>query len=561
MEQSHIVSARKFRPQSFEEIVGQKHIVRTLCNALDKKRIAHAYLFSGTRGVGKTTTARILAKALNCSDGPTSTPCQKCDNCVEITKGSSLDVMEIDGASNTGVDNIRDLKENVMFTPAKSLYKIYIIDEVHQISKAAFNALLKTLEEPPDHVIFIFATTELNKVPDTILSRCQRFEYKSISLNDIITQLKMIAEKEGVAATPGAIDIIARRARGSMRDAQSMFDQAAAYGGGEVSDEDVKLILGLVDRSTLFGVMDAIKANDRGKLLEFMESIIFTGSDPRLFLEDMAGTIRNIMMASLRPSSLSGFEPEEKEKLIKWAGSFDYDELQRFFDVIIDTIERIKYSSQPELALEMGILRLTEKRGLRKIDDMISEVSQAQLSLERKGITRSQAEIVDRPQAQAGEPANSSAQTSPEAPEIDSNIEPAPAPIQQAVSGARTDDLLAVFKNLRSQFMGIFEHASVQLKNETVVIIVGDMHSRDELEDAENRQLLETAAENALGRKARVVVEYHDGEKKKSAKNGSEQAKQKERVIKKQVMETPIIQSAMDIFTGEVTGFKISKHL
>lgn len=542
--------------------MGQKHIVRALSNALDKKRIAHAYLFTGTRGVGKTTTARILAKALNCSGGPTSEPCQKCDNCMEITTGSSLDVMEIDGASNTGVDNIRDLKENVMFTPAKSRYKIYIIDEVHQISKAAFNALLKTLEEPPAHVIFIFATTELNKVPDTILSRCQCFEYKSISLNDIAAQLKMIARHQGVAASAGAIDIIAHRARGSMRDAQSMFDQSVAYGGGEVSDEDVKLILGLVDRSTLSGVMDAVKANDQVKLIELVESVTFSGSDPGLFLEDLAMTIRNIMMAGLRPESLSGFEQEEKEKLAEWSGCFGYDELQRFFDVIINTLERIKFSSQPSLILEMGILRLAEKRDLRKIDDIISEVNSAQLSLERKDFTESEAEVVQKPPhppERPGEPVTLEAETSPGAPEIDSNIEPAPAPIQQAASGIRPDDLLAVFKNARSQFMGIFEHASVQLKSGAVVIIVNDMHSRDQLEDAENRRLLETAAENALGRKTRVVVEYHD-EKKKSVENGGEQMRRKEQTIKKQVMETPIIQSAMDIFAGEVTGFKITKQ-
>lgn len=518
MEQSHIVSARKFRPQTFDEIVGQKHIVRTLSNALDKDRIAHAYLFTGTRGVGKTTTARILAKALNCADGPTSAPCQKCDNCTEITSGSSLDVMEIDGASNSGVDNIRDLRDNVMFTPAKSRYKIYIIDEVHQISKHAFNALLKTLEEPPAHVIFILATTELNKVPDTITSRCQCFEYKTISLKDIATQLKMIADREGVTATAGAIDIIARRARGSMRDAQSMFDQSVAYGAGEVSDEDVKLILGLVDRSTLFGVMDAVKANDRVKLLELIELITLSGSDPGLFLEDLAATVRNIMMASLRPESLSDFEQEEKDRFLEWSGSFSYDELQRFFDLIINTLERIKFSSQPSLALEMGILRLTEKRDLRKIDDMILAVNSAQVSLEREGYTEPATKIIESPPEASETPEKPEPPESPEiseSPEIDSNIEMAPAPIQQAASGIRPDDLLSVFKNLRSQFIGIFVHASVQIKNDVVVIIVNDMHSRDQLEDVENKQLLETAAANALGRKTRVVVEYYDEKKKK----------------------------------------------
>ncbi len=252
MSEQYTVTARKFRPRTFSQIVGQPHIVRTLTNAIVKKRIGHAYLFSGTRGVGKTTTARILAKALNCANGPTPEPCLECENCKEIEAGSSMDVIEIDGASNTGIDNIRELRENAQFTPSKSTYKIYIIDEVHQISKAAFNALLKTLEEPPPHVKFIFATTELVKVPETILSRCQSFEYRSISVKDISDQLKMIAEHENINITAGAIELLSRRAAGSMRDAQSLFDQAAAYGGGSVTEEDIKLILGMVDKGRFF---------------------------------------------------------------------------------------------------------------------------------------------------------------------------------------------------------------------------------------------------------------------------------------------------------------------
>ena len=510
------------------------------------KRAMHT--FSPARvGVGKTTTARILAKAFNCKKGVSSQPCLECENCIEITQGSSMDVMEIDGASNTGVDNIRELKENVMFSPTSSTYKIYIIDEVHQISKAAFNALLKTLEEPPAHVKFIFATTELNKVPDTILSRCQSFEYKQISLSDIIAQLNMIAEHEKIKAAPSAMEIIARRAGGSMRDAQSMFDQAAAYGAGEINEEDVKLILGLVDRSTLFGVVQAILDRDRAKLLELTESVTSSGSDPGLFLEDLVGVIRNIMMAKFRPDSLTGLADDEQERLKTWAEELDYDEIQRFFAVITDTIEKIKYSTQPMINLEMGLLRLAEKRGLVAIDTVIDKINKVQSAVEHSlppEIPGGKA-INDKPLSLL---------------QVDSNIEIAPERIQKAVSGEGSGDLLKKLKNSRPVMMGIFEHATVQIKGEVVVIVVGDLMAREQIEDDENKALLEKVAMEHLGKKVRIVTEFHD-EKKKLNDGQATMLVEKEKNIKKQVMDSDIIQDALDIFQGEVVDFKVSKNL
>lgn len=565
MTESHIVSARKFRPQTFSQIVGQRHIVRTLTNTLQRGRVAHAYLFSGTRGVGKTTTARILAKALNCVEGPTAEPCLKCHNCLEIASGSSIDVMEIDGASNTGVDNIRDLKESVMFSPTKSKYKIYIIDEVHQISKAAFNALLKTLEEPPAHVIFIFATTELNKVPETILSRCQCFEYKSISMGDIVTQLTMIAEREKIEVTPGAIQTLARRARGSMRDAQSMFDQAAAYGGGAVNEEDVKLILGLVDSSTLFRVMDTAIAADRAALLESAGGIAYSGADPGLFMEDLAATVRNVMVAKFRPGGVEGGDPGEAEKLAEWAAALEYDELQRFFAVIIDTMEQIKYSANPALSMEMGLLKLTEKRGLVNIHDVIGKIEKAQTVLERRvassnpaparaAAPSSAAPVEARrvPQEARPEPSGGAA------PEVEPNLEPAPEEIQKSVSGGGNGDLLGVFQNIKPSFIGMLDGAAVQVKGDTVVIVVDNIGYREFLDEAENKALLEKAAARELGRPARVVVEFHD-QKKKSEGPGRMKVKERMESLHKQVVETPIIQEAMEIFNGDNMSFTPSK--
>src|SRR5262245_13187627 len=249
---AYLVSARRWRPQTFEDLIGQEHVARTLGNAIRSDRVAHAFLFTGVRGVGKTTAARILAKALNCERGPTPTPCNVCVNCLEITAGNAVDVLEIDGASNTGVDDVREIIDNVRYQPAKSRFKIYIIDEVHMLSTSAFNALLKTLEEPPPHVKFIFATTDPHKVPHTIHSRCQRYDFKRIPLRLIVERLAHIVRSDGIEVSERALFLVAREAEGSMRDAQSMLDQVIAFAGKKVRDEDVADALGLADRSGLY---------------------------------------------------------------------------------------------------------------------------------------------------------------------------------------------------------------------------------------------------------------------------------------------------------------------
>src|SRR5215813_14949677 len=257
---SYLVLARKWRPQTFAEVVGQEHVTRTLRNALSSGRVAHAFLFTGPRGVGKTTTARLLAKALNCEHGPTPDPCNVCSNCLEITAGSAIDVLEIDGASHTGVDHIRDLTEGVQYRPAKSRFRIIIIDEVHMLSNAAFNALLKTLEEPPPHVKFIFATTEAHKVLPTILSRCQRYDFKRIPLRELIERLREILQHEGLAVDDVGLALLAREADGSLRDAQSLLDQVIAWSGSQVTEQAVREALGVADRQALFRVVDAVLA-------------------------------------------------------------------------------------------------------------------------------------------------------------------------------------------------------------------------------------------------------------------------------------------------------------
>ncbi|HXH28739.1 MAG TPA: DNA polymerase III subunit gamma/tau, partial [Candidatus Polarisedimenticolia bacterium] len=298
---SYQVLARKYRPQTFEEVVGQKPIITTLQNAVEQKRLHHAYLFSGLRGVGKTTVARLVAKALNCAQGPTPRPCNACPSCTEIAQSRSLDVMEIDGASNRGIDDVRELRETVRYAPARDRYKVYIIDEVHMLTEAAWNALLKTLEEPPPHVVFVFATTDYRKIPLTILSRCQHFEFRKIAEAEMLAHLRRVAEGESVKTEPGALELVARMAEGSLRDAQSAFDQVIAFCGRTVTEEQARTILGVVDRELITGFYAAVRAQDCPRLVEIVDTVFERGYQPVHFLEDLMAHGRNLLLARVLP--------------------------------------------------------------------------------------------------------------------------------------------------------------------------------------------------------------------------------------------------------------------
>jgi DNA polymerase III subunit gamma/tau len=372
------VIARKFRPQSFDQMVGQEAIRRTIENSIKSGRIHHAYLFTGARGVGKTTTARILAKALNCVNGPTVAPCDKCASCVEISASRSIDVLEIDAASNTGVDNVRDVIINtVQIAPARDRNKIFIIDEVHMLSNAAFNALLKTLEEPPPRVVFIMATTELHKVPETILSRCQVFEFRTITLKKIFEQLKSIASAEGIQIGDAALLAVARAGEGSMRDAQSALDQVISFAGNTIADEDVSAALGLVDIETLNTTMRAIGEQDAARLLRLVDEIVGRGYDLRNFCRETMTHIRAILV-----TKVSGFDPElvqlpagEGEALVRLAELFSEQDLIRFFSILTKTEQDIRASSQPRFQLEIGLLKLLQARRLYLLEDALKHMS------------------------------------------------------------------------------------------------------------------------------------------------------------------------------------------
>ena len=361
---------RKWRPQIFEDIIGQNHITQTLINAISLNRISHAYVFSGPRGVGKTTTARILAKSLNCEKGPTIYPCNKCNNCIKITEGYSMDVIEIDGASNRGIDDIRDLRSKVKFAPTEGNFKIYIIDEVHMLTTEAFNALLKTLEEPPPHVIFIFATTAPHKIPDTILSRCQWFNFKRIPLQKIIDKLMMISTDEKLDIEEKALNIIARNATGSMRDAESIFEQVIAYCGKEIKVKNVIDIMGIIDDDIFFNILDAVIQNDTLRAIEVIHQSSDSGGDPAQFIRNLTEYVHNLSLLKVCNTQIlkaKGIFIEESEKMLNQSKSIDMEILFDMVNYLTEIEKKMKYSYHPWLLLEMYVLKFTFKSKNKEI--------------------------------------------------------------------------------------------------------------------------------------------------------------------------------------------------
>jgi len=393
---SYLVLARKYRPQTFEDLVGQDHVARTLANAIGTGRLAHAFLFTGVRGVGKTTSARLLAKCMNCvgpdgkQSGPTAKPCNVCAPCKEITAGQDLDVQEIDGASYNGVDEVRRLQEGVSFRPARDRFKIYIVDEVHMLSTAAWNAFLKTLEEPPPHVKFIFATTEVHKVPVTILSRCQRYDFKLIATQAIAKRLEEVLGLEKIEADGASVQVLAREAAGSMRDAMSLLDQVIAFSGTKLSGEDVTRVLGVADRKILHELASALIAGDAGACLGVVERLAQQGFDLGNVSKDVLRHLRNLVVAKVgvgKGSEGPGLREmldladEEMGEVVELAARAEVDDLSRLFQGFSRAFDEIVRSGQPRMSLEMALVRLARRPALLPLDELLSRVGELEKRL------------------------------------------------------------------------------------------------------------------------------------------------------------------------------------
>lgn len=387
---SYLVLARKWRPQGFEDVVGQKHVTQTLKNAILSKRVAHAFIFSGPRGVGKTTTARILAKAINCEKGSTSDPCGKCNSCREITDGNSVDVIEIDGASNTSVEDVRELRENVKYAPSRGKAKIYIIDEVHMLSTSAFNALLKTLEEPPSHVIFIFATTEPHKIPATILSRCQHFEFRRITRHEIVDRLRMITKEEDISISENGLSIIGRAAEGSLRDALSLLDQVVAFGGKELEEADMISILGMADQETLRTFSKAILSRDPGKAIMLLDNLVEKGQDLRQFSKDMTEHFRNLIMVKIakKPEGLIELPEEDIVQMKGEVREISLEELEILFNLFLRLEGDLRATISPRFLLEMTLVKAAQIKGLKSIDGILEKIAILENDMEKISDTK-----------------------------------------------------------------------------------------------------------------------------------------------------------------------------
>jgi DNA polymerase-3 subunit gamma/tau len=574
---SYTVIARRWRPQKLDDVVGQRAVTQTLRNAVTSGRIAQAFVFAGPRGVGKTTTARILARMLNCDNGPTPDPCGACDACREIAESRDMDVLEIDAATHTGIDNVREvIISGLAIMPVRDRYKIFIIDEVHQLSGPSFNALLKSIEEPPPHVTFIMATTVPDKIPDTIVSRSQVFEFKTIASGKIAEQLKKISDADGISASQEAIALVARAAEGSMRDAETAFDQVIAFAGTTVTVEDVATVLGLVGRDLLFDVMTAVADENGAAAFELAGRAVEAGYDLRLLCRELARLVRDLLVLSVDPSRItdSDVAPEsDRDRLEALRLRFSREDLLRSFDVLTRAESEIRSAAEPRYHLEMALLRWIHLRKLTPLADLIERLEggaplapapSSSASVARK-VSVTPARPVSSPAppspapSRAGSPA-AAARPSPGAgpsgasdPESDAS----PAAPPAGTGGGLKDAFIAGIQKSRSMLYStiVAQAQRIDIEGDRIVFRFGPIQTMLGDQVAQQKAWLETLAQEVTGRKMTVTADVAKGvagPTPVAAGTRPDQALNRAADLRAAAMKDPVVQSLLEIFPAEV---------
>lgn len=551
---SYLVFARKYRPQTFEQVVKQDHVTRTLSNAIAAGRVAHAVLFSGPRGTGKTTVARILAKAMNCKQGPAPVPCNECRSCKEITSGSAVDVYEIDGASNTSVDQVRELRENVKYMPAHSLYKIYIIDEVHMLSIAAFNALLKTLEEPPSHVMFIFATTEPRKIPITILSRCQRHDFRRIDVESISKYMEKICAKEGVEIAVESLGLIAREAGGSMRDGLSLLDQVISCIKGTITHAKVLDILGVVDREIIFDISEAVLREDVAEALDILDEIYNAGHDMKKFYADLIEHFRNLLVVKMgkKVGKLVDIPSHEIDLMLDLVKEVSITFLNQIFDLLFKEEVAIGYAAQPKLAIEMVLIRLFQIKPALPIEVLIEKLDNLRKDIYETGADFRDAE--NKPMLP--EATEDSRQIASEATGTAESTAPfAAAPFDPNENIERTwQRLLSIFSKKHPALAANLKDSTIkELSDQRLEIEVnGNDFTIKMVRRDKNAAIIRKVCSDFFGQSMEVIITT-----KKKLENEKQHKKSQAIRLKQEALSHPLVADALEIFNGKVVDVKI----
>ncbi len=571
------VIARKWRPQTFDEVTGQEPITRTLRNAIEHQRLHHAYLFSGARGVGKTTSARLLAKALNCHKAkqPTPTPCRsddpdQCSSCREITESRSIDVQEIDAASNTGVDNVRDaIIASVGIAPARDRYKVFIIDEVHMLSGAAFNALLKTLEEPPPRVVFIMATTERHKVPETILSRCQQFEFRTIATAKILERLKLIATSEKISIPDDALREIARTGEGSMRDAQSALDQVISFAGDKIKKEDVEMALGVAGADILKRIIDSIAQNKPAEAIAAVDDIVMRGHDLRNFCRDLLAHFRDLLVTKVSGNEeLLEAAVCEPAELKRQAALFTESDLVRFFHSLAETETKLRAATQPRYQLEIGIVKLMELRGVESINEILQRLATLETNAGSDSSSRT-------PPGSSGSPAKSTPERSP-APSRSAGssftaaaaVSPAlEKPVEEKLEAAAPPAELSAIERVkavleRQRKMLLIPaleaaQAIVFEENEMCIEFAPDARLyRETLSRADNNKFVRDACREVTGKDMGVRIVVKDPTAEGEPLSREDEARLEKQRLREMAESNPVVQTMLKTFRGEIVDVR-----